>query len=522
MFLPSSRNYNYIPCVLCGELFFQSLLSGVFFNCNVYNRAMQNYYQFIVPRLNGSKIRKNFRYYRSLVKKGIAGFIVFGGELNTLKKHLADLQSESELPLIISADLERGLGQQVKGGTLFPPAMAMASAVMDRQSSAVSRQHLRLLRASLRAVATEARYAGINTIFGPVLDINTNPRNPIISVRAFGEDPETVSFFGCETIRGYQACGIAACGKHFPGHGDTEVDSHIMLPAVDKGLRRLKKYELLPFQRAIEENVKMIMLGHLKVPALDSSGTPVSISRKAVAFLREKLKFNGIVITDAMNMGGIGAFSEERAALMALGAGVDLLLHPTDPDKIVSSLEAGNIEFDAKRLRRFRSGLARGLAQTMPDFELHARLSDLLTEKAVRLTADFRTSGGLFLIVLDDDGQGKGNALVRALKNKVPSLTTKPISKGSDVRRITLPESAFVIAAVFSETKAWKGGASKWLHKQIAYLKDRADLFVSFGSPYVFNDIQGKLNGAQIFAYWDAVPAQRAVAKIIGERTFGS
>ena len=142
---------------------------------------------------------------------------------------------------------------------------------------------MRLLRASLRAIATEAQYAGINTIFGPVLDINTNPRNPIISVRAFGEDPETVSFFGCEMTRAFQACGIAACGKHFPGHGDTEVDSHIKLPVVDKGLKRLKKYELLPFQRAIEENVKMIMLGHLNVPALDSSGTPVSISKKAVS-----------------------------------------------------------------------------------------------------------------------------------------------------------------------------------------------------------------------------------------------
>ena len=488
----------------------------------MYNRAMQNYYQFIIPRLNGGEIRKNFRYYRSLVKKGIAGFIVFGGELNTLKRYLTDLQSESELPLIISSDLERGLGQQVRGGTVFPPAMAMASAVMDRQPSAVSRQHLRLFRASLRAVATEAKYAGINTIFGPVLDINTNPRNPIISVRAFGEDPETVSFFGCEMTRTFQACGLAACGKHFPGHGDTEVDSHIKLPVVAKGLKRLKEYELLPFQRAIEENVKMIMLGHLKVPALDSSGIPVSISKKAVSFLREKMKFNGIVITDAMNMGGIGAFSEEKAAFMALGAGVDLLLHPTDPEKIVSFLEAKNIEFDAKRLKSFRAGLARWRSETMPDFDRHSRLSDLLTEKAIRLTADFRVSGRLFLIVLDDDVQRKGSALSRALKKKVPSLRTRLVNKGSDVRGISVPDTAFVIAAVFSETKAWKGGASSWLYNQIAYLKDRADLFVSFGSPYLFHYIHGKLHGAQMFAYWDAVPAQRAVAKIIGERTFRS
>ena len=482
---------------------------------------MQNYYQFIIPRLNGSEIRKNFRYYRSLVKKGIAGFIIFGGELNTLKKYLAALQSESELPLIISSDLERGLGQQVKGGTLFPPAMAMASAVKSSKQLAVSSKNLRLLRSSLRAIATEAKYAGINTIFGPVLDINTNPRNPIIAVRAFGEDPETVSFFGCEMTRAFQACGIAACGKHFPGHGDTEVDSHIKLPVVDKGMKRLEKCELLPFQRAIEKNVKMIMLGHLKVPALDSSGTPVSISKKAVAFLREKMKFKGIVITDAMNMGGIGAFSEERAAFMALDAGVDLLLHPTDPEKVVSFLEAKRITFDEKRLKRFRAGLGRGRSETKPDFELHSRLSDLLTEKAVRLTNDFRVSDGLFLIVLDDDGQRKGRVLARSLKEKVPSLKTRLISKGTDVRGIAVPEAAFVIAAVFSETKAWKGGASSWLYEQIEYLKGRTGLFVSFGSPYLFHDIGGKLHDAQIFAYWDAAPAQRAVAKLIGDKALG-
>jgi beta-glucosidase-like glycosyl hydrolase len=479
---------------------------------------MQNYYQFIIPRLNGGEIRKNFRYYRSLVKKGVAGFIVFGGELKTVRKYLKYLQDASELPLIIASDLERGLGQQVKGGTLFPPAMAMASAVKGIQNSKFKIQNLRLLRASFRAVAAEAGYAGINTIFGPVLDINTNPRNPIISVRAFGEDPETVSFFGCEMIRTFQARGIAACGKHFPGHGDTEVDSHIKLPVVRKGLKSLKKYELLPFQKAIEEKVKMIMLGHLKVPALDSSGIPVSISKKAVAFLREEMKFSGIVITDAMNMGGIGAFSEERAAFMSLDAGVDLLLHPTDPEKVVSYLEAKKIAFDAERLRRFRTELGRGRAGTMPDFELHEKISDLLTEKAVRLTADFRIRGGLFLIILDDDGQRKGTALARMLKEKVPSLKARTIRKGPDIRKIMIPDGSFVVVAVFSETRGWKGGVSNWLYEQIACLKDRADLFVSFGSPYLFQDIQGKGHDAKIFAYWDAESAQRAVAKIIGER----
>ena len=478
---------------------------------------MQNYYQFIIPRLNGGEIRKNFRHYRSMVKKGVAGFIVFGGELKTLRRYLADLQSVSELPLIIASDLERGLGQQVKGGTLFPPAMALASAVKGIQNSKFKIQNLRLLRDSFRAVAEEALYAGINTIFGPVLDINTNPKNPIISVRAFGEDPETVSFFGCEMIRAIQGCGIAACGKHFPGHGDTEVDSHIKLPVVVSSLRRLKRYELLPFQKAIEEDVKMIMLGHLNVPALDSSGIPVSISKKAVRFLRDKMKFKGILTTDAMNMGGIGKFSEEKAALMSLEAGVDILLHPTDPEKVVSYLEAKKNEFDAERLTRFRRELGWGRAGRLPGFEVNGKLSDLLADKAIRLTDDFRIKGDLFLIILNDDEQSKGIVLARTLKEKIPSVKIRIIRKGAEIEKIKISDKAFVIVAVFSETRAWKGGASSWLCKQIACVQNRSDLFVSFGSPYLFDNI----TGAKIFAYWDSESVQRAVARIITKRTTG-
>jgi beta-glucosidase-like glycosyl hydrolase len=479
---------------------------------------MQNYYQFIIPRLNGGEIRRKFPFYRTLVKKGIAGFIVFGGELKTLRKYLTALQRESELPLIISSDLERGLGQQVKGGTLFPPAMALASAVKSSQQSAVSSQSLKLLRSCFRAVAVEAKYAGINTIFAPVLDVNTNPLNPIISVRAFGEDPEKVSFFGGEMIREIQGRGIAACGKHFPGHGDTAVDSHLRLPVVNKSLMNLRTQELLPFQRAIDERVNMIMLGHLKVPALDRSGTPVSLSKKAIDFLRNEMKFNGIVITDAMDMGGIGAFSEEQAAFKALRAGVDVLLHPTEPEKIVSYLESKNIMFNPERLNLFRRGLLRRPPEAVPRFRLHRRISDLLTARAISLTADFHIKGELVLIILNDDEQEKGSALADALRRKVPSLTIHTIRKGKDIRKIRVPVSSFLAIAVFAETKAWKGGASSWLFQQLAYIAHRTDLSITFGSPYLFHHVQGLVDNAELFAYWDSEAAQRAVAGIIGKK----
>jgi beta-N-acetylhexosaminidase len=248
---------------------------------------MLNYYSSIIPRLNGGEIISRSSYYLSLVRKGVAGFIVFGGELNAVRKGVQRLQDEARLPLIIASDLEQGLGQQVTGGTLFPPAMAVAAAVKHVAVLKSPKAAEVLLRRTYRAFAEEALYAGINTILAPVLDINTNPRNPIISIRAFGENAETVSFFGSRMIKTLQRNGIAACGKHFPGHGDTEIDSHIRLPRIDKNIARLKRVELRPFGEAIRSGVRMLMLGHLKVPAVDPSGIPMSISCEAVRRLRK-------------------------------------------------------------------------------------------------------------------------------------------------------------------------------------------------------------------------------------------
>jgi len=206
---------------------------------------------------------------------------------------------------------------------------------------------------------------------------------------------------------------------------------------------------------------------------------------------------------------------------MSLEAGVDILLHPTDPEKIVSCLEAKNIVHNAERLTRFRREIDRTPAGTIPRFELHRKLSDLVTERAVRLTGDFRIREDLFLIILNDDEHSKGTALARSLKKSVPSLKTRIIREGTDVQKIKVPDTSFVIVAVFSETKAWKGGASSWLYGQIASIKNRADLFVSFGSPYLLDNIKGKLKDAKIFAYWDSEPAQRAVANIIVKRAIG-
>ena len=504
-----------------------------------------NFYKFIIARLNGRDIEKDFDYYLRLVKKGISGFIVFGGELETVRKGIKELQSEAGKPLIIASDLEQGLGQHLEGGTIFPPAMAIASAIKEAPKSIVHSQKLKLLRRVFKAVAVEAKYAGINTILAPVLDINTNPRNPIISTRAFGEDPESVSFFGCEMIKIFQSHGITACGKHFPGHGDTETDSHIKLPKIKKDIKALSKTELAPFRSAVKAGVKMIMMGHLNVPALDPSGVPVSLSQKAVSYLRNKLGFKGIIITDAMNMGALyppfnsplanGGYRgvEEKASLMALNAGVDILLHPADPDNVVSYLSTpplppltkGGIR-GGRRLRIFRDGLIRFPSKALPDFESHRKLSEELTKRAIKVSGEIKIKGKPFLIVLSDEekppsppftkgGMGgfSGNVLAEKLKGKFPDLKLQIIKHDSEIQKVIFPDNSFAIVAVFSSIRAWKGGASPWLLKCIEELENKARIFVSFGSPYLIDRVGN--DTARIYAYWDSDTAQKAVAEVM-------
>jgi beta-glucosidase-like glycosyl hydrolase len=476
---------------------------------------MENYYRFIVPRLDGENIGGDFRRYLSLVRKGVAGFIVFGGDLAEVRKHIKRLQQDARLPLIIASDLERGLGQQLRGGTLFPPAMALAHSCGNVEPGGKGVKGQGLLRESFDAVADEARYAGINTILAPVLDVNTNPKNPIIATRSFGEDEQTVSFFACEMIKALQRRGIAACGKHFPGHGDTEIDSHIGLPSISRSLRGLQRKELKPFRNALNAGVKMIMLGHLSVPAIDPSGIPVSLSEKAVAYIRGKMKYEGILITDAMNMGGVGDYREERASLMALRAGVDIILHPSDPEAIVHWLEREGVEFDGERLGRFRKGLLSAPGARRPDFARNRMLSAILAKRAISATGRFMLRGETLVVLLNDEAEEKGRTFAAAMEKFIPGLRIAAVCRKSGSTAIPVPENVSVIIAVFSETKAWKGGASEWLRRQLKELASKADLLISFGSPYLLDSIGGK---AKIFAYCDADDAQEAVADLIAGR----
>jgi beta-glucosidase-like glycosyl hydrolase len=483
---------------------------------NRYNRLMQNYYELIVPRLNGQDITSHYRYYQALVKKGIAGFIVFGGELTAVREGIKKLKSEAAEPLIISSDLEQGLGQQVIGGTFFPPAMAMAGGRKKRIRAGDETSGSKLLKDVFTVMAREARYAGINTIYAPVLDINTNPINPIISVRAFGEDSRTVSSCGSQMIKAFQKYGIAACGKHFPGHGDTGIDSHIRLPTVGRSMQGLLKRELIPFKQAIADGVAMIMLGHLKVPAIDSSGIPTSLSSKTVGLLRGKMGYSGIIITDAMNMGGIGNYSEGAAAFHALRAGVNLILHPSDPKEVVTYLKKKKRYFNTDLLSAFRRKLACRPLEPSPDFAHHRELSRKMTEKAIFISRDFRITGDPRMIILNDEDQStQARAFKKLMNEKMPEISVDVWDKKPGTRDRAERKDRFLIVAVFSSVRGWTGGASTWLKHTMRSLEKKANVFISFGSPYLFRK-GGK--GAQILVYWDSELALEATTKLLMKR----
>src|SRR5882724_2826847 len=242
------------------------------------------------------------------------------------------LQSKSKLPLLIGADFERGTAMRLDEGTSFPTAMALAAGGNLKDAYTMG-----------KITALEARAVGVHWIYAPDADVNNNPGNPIINTRSFGENPERVAQFVSEFVRGVQENGGLATAKHFPGHGDTAADSHIDLPVIRADRARLDGLELVPFRAAISMQVDSIMTGHLNVPALEPDpNTPATLSHNILTdVLRKQLGFQGLVVTDAMDMGGITVrYAPGEAAVRAFVAGADCLLMPPVPDAAFEALQA--------------------------------------------------------------------------------------------------------------------------------------------------------------------------------------
>lgn len=271
-----------------------------------------------------------------VIKEGIGGFIVMDDQLLRSMARISELQSISRIPLAVGIDGEWGPSMRFAEMPFFPKAIQLGALPND---SLVYEMGL--------AVGKQCKDLGIQINFAPVVDININPRNPVINSRSFGSDRDKVALYGSAYMRGMQDAGIYACAKHFPGHGDTEVDSHTDLPTLTFSRERLDTMELVPFKKLINDGVKMVMLGHLNIPSLDTITS--SISYKVVTeLLKNELGFKGIVVSDGLGMKGVAKDkTAAEVAYLVYKAGIDLLLMPRDPiggiDLIETAIKNGEL-----------------------------------------------------------------------------------------------------------------------------------------------------------------------------------
>ncbi len=465
-------------------------------------------YQLIINRLDGDNLR-DLSYREKtydLVHKGIGGFIVFGGNKDEVREFIHSLQSIADIPLFIASDIERGAGQQFKSATQFPSLMAIAAAINQSDSS-----DLHLLDNYITSVAEEAIDIGINMPLIPVLDVNQNPDNPIICTRAFSDNPQTVSWFGRKYIKMLQDAGLISCAKHFPGHGDTAIDSHISLPVLSKSEADLMKADLVPFKEAITSGVGSIMMGHLSIPSIDT--LPATLSKKIVTdLLRNKLGYTGLLMTDALNMSALDEFVNVPAT--CIDAGIDIILHPADPVKTAAELKhavdtgliaENQIETAFQRVMSYKSVL-KTFGQINVDYKEHRNIAEDLFNKSITLVRgqfdqfiDNLSQTGL--IYTGDDSKVDISALKQQMPDAVHINQYKP---GANKR---------IIIVLFTTVAAWQGssGISTDDSEKINLIIDKAgsSAVISFGSPYVLRHFEKA--DMLIAAYDSSIFSQKAV-----------
>ena len=290
--------------------------------------------QLVMPFLPGSYASADDSAFlvaaRWVDSLAVGGVIVSVGSPYDIAAKLNNLQLRSTLPLLVSADLEWGAGMRVTGATTFTPIMAVGATGDPLDAYTMG-----------RAAAVEGRAVGIHVNFAPDADVNNNPLNPIINTRSFGEDPAQVSKLVAAFVRGLREHGMLSTLKHFPGHGDTETDSHIGLPTIRAGYARLDSLELVPFRAGIAAGADVVMSAHIAFPALTGDEPGTLSAAVMTGMLRDSLGFRGLVVTDALTMGAIVAkYGAGEATVRAFLAGSDLLLMPSDPDSAINAMTA--------------------------------------------------------------------------------------------------------------------------------------------------------------------------------------
>jgi beta-N-acetylhexosaminidase len=534
--------------------------------------------QMLVPSLESTFISTDSEAFDALAKSiredHVGGFHVFGGSqpapavlLNptystvTLGQPLAAastlnrLQQLSDVPLLNTADFETGVGFRIAGATTFPRSMAFGAAGDERLAFEAG-----------RVTGEEARALGIRVNFAPVVDVNNNPRNPVINTRSFGEDPKQVSRLASAYVRGLQQTGVMATLKHFPGHGDTDVDSHLGLPVITESRPRLDAIEFPPFEAGISAGAGAVMTAHIEMPALDPTpDTPTTLSRPIVTgVLRNELRFGGLIYTDSMQMAGVTAmYSAGEAAVRAVEAGNDVVLHSPDEgaalDALVAAVQSGRIQaaqVDASVERILRAKAAAGLNKTrLVDLDAipnvvgtraNQAIADEVSRKSITLIKDERNqvplkvpanAQVLYLSVLDyPSGWGIGapsRTFLPELRKRWPNVTAIELSDRStpaeiDLVRAMAPRFDAIVVSVFVRAASASGRLDlatplQQLLQSIARQAagpGRPMITTFFGNPYVATFLPELPAMLLTYDFYDRAELS-AVKAIAGEAPIG-
>jgi len=526
--------------------------------------------QMIFAPLNSTYLSSDTDQYEALVKlvheSHIGGLIAFGGTepmppvlLNNtygpvilgqpleLASLFNRLQAISALPLLTTSDFEWGVAMRVAGATKFPRAMAFGAAG-DPQ----------LAYEAGKVVGRESRAIGVHVNFAPVADVNNNPRNPVINIRSFGEDPAQVGNIVDGWVRGLQEAGMMATLKHFPGHGDTDVDSHLGLPVVAHPRERLDAVELAPFRRGMASGAAGVMVAHMEMPAIDPEKRPATFSPVIIGdLLRQQMKFDGVIYTDSMKMAAITRMAPPgEAAVLAVKAGVDAVLDSPDSAAaaatIVAAVKDGTIpraqvERSVRRLleTKARLGLHRTRAVNLDSAPLtlggrsHEAIAQSVSDRAVTLLKDERsmvplatprTGSVMYLSVLDYPSGWRiaapSRTMIPELRSRWPATEAFEISDRTtaselDMVRAHAAKFDAVVAGIF--VRASSGSGRLDLAPQLErFLQDiaraterRKQPFVSvlFGNPYTAMGMPEA--PAMMLTYDFSDGAERAAVKAI-------
>lgn len=515
-------------------------------------RAAQTVFIWI-PGAYVSTTSPAFARLAALVEEGIGGVNVSIGTPHAVAAKLNALQARAAVPLLVASDFETGgPGKRlnrayalpelmpVGGGTELPATMAFG-AIGDPSYA----------REAGRITGREARAVGVHLNLAPVADVNSDPRNPIINTRSYGEDPERVARLAEAFVRGARAAGLMTTAKHFPGHGDTRVDPHLELPAVDADRARLDSVELVPFRRLVDAGVDAVLTAHVLLPrVLGPDSPPATFSRELVTgLLREEWAFRGLVITDALDMAGARlGWGPGEVAVRALEAGADVILSPPDPraaiDAVAGAVEEGRLP--AERLEgavrhileaKARAGLGRGRRVPLEEVDRivgsasHRAFADSAAVRSLTLVRDRDA-----LVPLDASELERvlsvtlarprdlpaGRVMDRVLRRSLPALSSARVEPGSSAARYdSLAARARAADLVLLSVHLPPVAGAGTVDAPEAYLRfvrrltasEVPVVLVSFGNPYLLRSVPEV--GSYLVAWGGRPPSQRAAARAL-------